>query len=45
LFEAVLLLAAGGYLGASGARKLNPLLVRRFVIALGLVLSTYFFVQ
>lgn len=36
---------AGGYLGASWARTLNPLLIRRFVIALGLVLSTYFFVQ
>jgi uncharacterized membrane protein YfcA len=36
---------AGGYLGASGAKKLNPLVIRRFVIALGLVLSTYFFVQ
>ncbi len=36
---------AGGYFGASGAKKLNPLLIRRFVIALGLVLSAYFFIQ
>lgn len=33
----------GGYGGAAGARRLNPLLVRRFVIGLGFVLSGYFF--
>jgi uncharacterized membrane protein YfcA len=34
----------GGYGGAAGARRLNPLLIRRFVIALGFGLSAYFFV-
>lgn len=34
---------AGGYGGASSARRLNPLYVRRFVIALGFGLSAYFF--
>ena len=46
--QAIVMLAGsiiGGYGGASGARRLNPLYVRRFVIALGLVLSTYFFVR
>lgn len=44
--QAVVMLAGaivGGYGGASSARRLNPLHVRRFVIALGFVLSTYFF--
>lgn len=35
----------GGYGGASLAKKLNPLHVRRFVIALGFGLSLYFFVS
>lgn len=34
----------GGYGGAAGARRLNPLHIRRFVIALGFGLSAYFFI-
>jgi uncharacterized protein len=34
---------AGGYVGARLARRLKPIYVRRVVIAIGLVLSTYFF--
>ena len=33
----------GGYGGASVARRLDPLLVRRFVIAVGVVMTAYFF--
>jgi hypothetical protein len=36
---------AGGMAGAAGARRVDPALVRRFVIALGLALSAYFFVR
>lgn len=36
---------AGGYGGASIARRLDPTLVRRFVILVGLVMSAYFFVR
>ena len=46
--EAVVMIVGavlGGYGGASVAKKLNPLLVRRFVIALGFGLSLYFFVN
>jgi uncharacterized protein len=44
--QAMVMLAGavmGGYGGASLAKRLNPQHVRRFVIALGLVLSGYFF--
>lgn len=37
--------AAGGYLGASVARRLDPLWVRRGVVALGFALTIYFFVR
>ena len=46
--EAAVMIAGavlGGYGGASLAKKLNPLHVRRFVIALGFGLSIYFFVS
>ena len=46
--EAVVMIAGavlGGYSGASVAKKLNPLVVRRLVIALGFGLSLYFFVN
>lgn len=36
---------AGGYGGASIARRLDPKLVRRFVIFVGFALSIYFFVR
>lgn len=36
---------AGGYGGASIARKIDPLLVRRFVIVVGVVLSILFFLK
>jgi len=36
---------AGGYVGASTARRLDPKLVRRFVIAVGCALTVYFFVR
>jgi uncharacterized membrane protein YfcA len=35
----------GGYGGATSAKRVDPAVVRRFVIALGLVLSGYFFLQ
>jgi len=35
----------GGYGGAAIARKLDPLVVRRFVILVGLVMTAYFFVR
>jgi uncharacterized membrane protein YfcA len=35
----------GGYGGASYAKRLNPLYIRRFIIALGFGLSLYFFVK
>jgi len=35
----------GGYFGAYYARKLNPLLVRRFVIVVGFVMTAYFFIR
>lgn len=35
----------GGYGGAAFARRTDPLLIRRFVISLGLVLTAYFFLQ
>lgn len=36
---------AGGYGGAAFARRLNPLVVRRGVIAFGFLLSAYYFLQ
>ena len=33
----------GGYAGAHYARKLHPQLVRRFVIAVGFGMTSYFF--
>lgn len=36
---------AGGYGGASFARRLDPLLVRRFVIVVGFAMTIYFFVR
>jgi hypothetical protein len=36
---------AGGYGGASAARRLDPKLIRRFVILVGTVLTIYFFVR
>ena len=36
---------AGGYAGGHYSQKLNPLLVRRFVIAIGFGMSAYFFWQ
>ena len=45
--QALVMLAgavAGGYFGAVWARKVDPLLVRRFVIVLGFAMSAYFFV-
>ena len=36
---------AGGYWGARAAKRLRPLFVRRFVIALGAVLTVYFFLE
>ena len=33
----------GGYGGAAGAQRVDPRHIRRFVIALGLVLTVYFF--
>ena len=36
---------AGGYAGASAARRLDPKLVRRFVIAVGCALTVYFFIR
>lgn len=44
--EALLMVAGavlGGYLGARGAKKVDPKWVRAFVIAVGLLLSAYFF--
>jgi len=35
----------GGYAGAAVARRLDPLLVRRFVIVVGVVMTIYFFVR
>jgi uncharacterized protein len=35
----------GGYGGARTARRLDPLMVRRFVIAVGIVMTVYFFVK
>ena len=35
----------GGYGGSYVARRLDPLLVRRFVIAVGLGMSLYFFIR
>jgi uncharacterized membrane protein YfcA len=35
----------GGYAGAAIARRLDPLLVRRFVIVVGVVMTIYFFVR
>lgn len=35
----------GGYAGASLARRLDPKLVRRFVIVVGVVMTIYFFVR
>ncbi|MGH7087431.1 MAG: sulfite exporter TauE/SafE family protein, partial [Stellaceae bacterium] len=34
---------AGGYLGAHGARRLNPGLLKGFIVALGVVLTVFFF--
>lgn len=35
----------GGYGGASVARRLDPRLIRRFVIAVGFIMTIYFFVK
>jgi uncharacterized membrane protein YfcA len=35
----------GGYLGAAVARRLNPTLVRTFVIVVGFLISIYLFLQ
>ena len=35
----------GGYLGASGARRMNRAVVRGIVVAIGLSLSAYYFVK
>lgn len=35
----------GGYAGAAVARRLDPLLVRRFVIVVGVVMTIYFFAR
>ncbi len=35
----------GGYGGARYARRLDPKLVRRFVIAVGCAMTAYFFVS
>jgi uncharacterized protein len=39
------LATAGGYLGAAYSRKMNPALLRGFVIATGTALSAYYFYQ
>ncbi len=36
---------AGGYGGASFARRLDPLVVRRFVIVVGIAMTAYFFLR
>jgi len=36
---------AGGYGGAYFAQKLDPQVVRRFVIAVGISMTLYFFVR
>jgi uncharacterized membrane protein YfcA len=36
---------AGGYGGAYFAQKLDPQIVRRFVIAVGLCMTAYFFLR
>lgn len=36
---------AGGYLGASTARRLDPQIIRTFVLIVGTVLTIYFFVE
>ncbi len=46
--QAVLMLAGaviGGYVGASTARRLDPRLVRGFVIAVGCAMTAYFFLR
>lgn len=46
--EALVMVAGailGGYGGASVARRLDPTLVRRFVIAVGVIMTIYFFVK
>ncbi len=35
----------GGYVAGHQARKLDPRLVRRFVIAVGVVMTAYFFLR
>ena len=35
----------GGYGGAAIARKLDPILVRRFVIVVGFVMTIIFFIR
>jgi uncharacterized membrane protein YfcA len=34
----------GGYFGAAVARKIDPVLVRRFVIVMAFIMTSYFFV-
>lgn len=36
---------AGGYLGAAAARRMNPMWIKRFVVALGWVMTAYFFLK
>lgn len=46
--EALVMVAGaivGGYGGASVARRLDPILVRRFVIAVGFIMTIYFFIK
>jgi uncharacterized protein len=35
----------GGYIGAYYAQKLNPVYIRRFVIAIGFAMTAYFFIK
>jgi uncharacterized membrane protein YfcA len=34
---------AGGYLGAHGARRVNPSLLKGFIVVLGAALTVFFF--
>jgi len=46
--EAILMVLGailGGYGGAHTAQRIDPLLVRRFVIAIGFALTVYFFMH
>ncbi len=46
--QALLMLVAaiiGGYVGAASARQMPPVVVRRIVIAIGIIMTAYFFVH